>query len=56
MSTLELPLLADKTRVRNRIRIRIRIQIRAKIVWIRNRIQEAKKPTDPTDPDPEHWF
>ena len=25
-------------------------------LWIRILIQEAEKHTDPTDPDPQHWF
>jgi hypothetical protein len=43
-------------------RIRSRIRIHTPDYWIRIRIQEAQKHTDPTDPDPDsdpdpqHWF
>ncbi len=37
---------------------KIRIRIRTNKLRIRNRIHEAQKHTDPTDPhpDPDHWF
>jgi hypothetical protein len=44
----ELLFLLDNRRIRSRIRI--------SYYWIRIWIQEAQKHTDPTDPDPQHWF
>jgi hypothetical protein len=32
-----------------------RIRIHTSYYWIRIRIQEAQKHTDPPDPDSEHW-